>query len=124
MCLWLNIEKLYDSRGYHWGPGTMKPQASWFVEPWWLPHWQLCNFSIAVGSRFYPMTHENEGQWVVENNAIPKPLFSTGFETSHGIKKTTHVQHFNCYCLVYVPALGEKKHPNLLMSQTLKDRIN
>ena len=45
--------KLQDSqRGKRWGPGIMRPQDEWFLEPQWLSSWELCHGFLL----FYPMT--------------------------------------------------------------------
>ena len=43
------------------------PVASWFLVPQQLPSWQLCDFSVGMGTCFYPMTLGNEGHWVLGN---------------------------------------------------------
>ena len=41
-------------------------------EPWGhRPSWELCNFSLVMGSCFYPMTHRNEGHRVLGNCRFP-----------------------------------------------------
>ena len=74
------IEKLHNSqRGNCQGPGAMRSQAEWFLEPHHpprkLPSWVLYNFRMGIGSCFYPMTHSNEGHWVLGNHAIPNTPF-------------------------------------------------
>ncbi len=70
------VEKSHNSQqGNHRGPGTKRPQAEWFVMLRWLPRWELCDFLTGMDSCFYPMTHGNEGHWVLRNHAFPNTHF-------------------------------------------------
>ena len=47
---------------------SIRAQETWgCMGPWQLRSWELCDFSMGIGSCFYPMTHRNEGHWVLGN---------------------------------------------------------
>ncbi len=72
----------YFTGGNHWGPGTV---ASWFLGPQWLPPWELCDFTVGIGSCFYPITHGNEGHCLLANCIILFTPFSNDSATGHRI---------------------------------------
>ena len=52
----------------------MRPQTESYLVPWRLPSWELCDFSICMGSCFYPMTHGNESPGVGKSRISQHPF--------------------------------------------------
>ena len=76
LALPIPIEKSHNSQqGHCLGPGTTRPQAKWFLGPWPLSIWELHDFSMSMGSFVHPMTHRNEGPWLLGNHAFPNTPF-------------------------------------------------
>ena len=62
---------------------------------WWLPSWELYDFSIGMGSCFYPMIHGNVGHSMLGNCTVPNGPFSTDFDTG---RRIIHNEHLQEYC--------------------------
>ena len=63
--------------------GVQEPQGR---RPQQMPRWGSCDFSMGMGSCFYPMTPGNKCHsecWKIVH--FPAPNFSTDFDTGHGI---------------------------------------
>ena len=50
-------------------PRDHRPSGSWG------PNWELCDFSMGMGSCFYPMYHRSEGHWLLGNHTFPNTPF-------------------------------------------------
>ena len=45
--------------------------------------WELCDFTIDMGSHFYSMTPRSESHWVLENHAVPNYFLSAYLGIDH-----------------------------------------
>ena len=103
----LPVEKSHNSQWGNWRvSATTRSQAEWFLWLWWLPSWELCDFSLGMGSCFYSMTHGNEHHSVLGNHAMRNTPFLHWFKylpwDKFSVWMSEFSQDFCCFWWIYL----------------------